>query len=57
MASSSTHMGHDAWLVNSGASFHFTLHEEWFCGYEKYDGGDIFLGDELTMKIIGHRRV
>eukprot|EP00253_Pinus_taeda_P026116 PITA_26116 len=31
LASSSTHVDHEAWLIDSGASFHFTPHREWFC--------------------------
>jgi hypothetical protein len=38
-------------LINSGASYHMTPHREWFCEYEQYDGGDVFLGDKLTTKI------
>jgi hypothetical protein len=45
--SSSTHADHEAWLVDSGASFHMTPHREWFCEYERYDGGNVFLGDEF----------
>jgi hypothetical protein len=30
-----------------------TPHREWFCEYERYDGGDVFLGDESTTKITG----
>jgi hypothetical protein len=51
--SSSTHVDHEAWLVDSGASFHTTPHKEWFCEYERYDGGIVFLGDDSTTKIIG----
>ena len=29
-----------------------TPHREWFCEYERYDGGNVFLGDESTTKII-----
>ena len=43
LASLSRHVDHEAWLIDSGASFHFTPHREWFCKYEKYDGGDFFL--------------
>ena len=43
-SSSSTHVNHKTWLIDSGASFHFTPHKEWFYEYEKYDGGDVFLG-------------
>jgi hypothetical protein len=34
-----------------------TPHREWFFEYEKYDGGDVFLGDESTTKIMGRGRV
>jgi hypothetical protein len=33
------------------------LYREWFFGYEKYNGGDVFLGHDSTTKIIGHGRV
>ena len=42
LASSSTYADHEAWLVDSGASFHMTPHREWFCKYERYDGGNVF---------------
>jgi hypothetical protein len=32
-------------------------HREWFFEYEKYDGGDVFLGDDSTTKILGCGRV
>jgi hypothetical protein len=41
------------WLVESGASFHMTLHMEWFFEYERHDGGNFFLGDYWTTRIIG----
>ena len=53
---SSTHADHEAWLVVLGASFHMT-HREWFCEYERYDGGDVFLGDDSTTKIIGQGKI
>jgi hypothetical protein len=31
LASSSTHVDHEAWFVDSGASFRMTPHREWFC--------------------------
>jgi hypothetical protein len=55
--SSSTHADHEAWLVDSGASFHMTPHREWFCEYERYDGGNVFLGDDSTSRIIGREKV
>eukprot|EP00253_Pinus_taeda_P034454 PITA_34454 len=57
LALSSTHVDHEAWLIDSGASFHFTPHREWFCEYEKYDGGDVFLGDDRNARIIGRGKV
>ena len=54
VSSSSTHVDHQAWLIDSSASFHFTPHREWFCKYEKYDCGDVFLGDHKKARIIGH---
>jgi hypothetical protein len=57
LASTSTHADHDVWLINSGASYHMTPHKEWFSEYEKYDGGDVFLGDDSTTKIMGRGRV
>jgi hypothetical protein len=32
-------------------------HREWFYEYEKYDGGDVFLGDDSIAKIMGRGRV
>jgi hypothetical protein len=57
LAYTSTHADHGVWLINSGASYHMTPHREWFSEYEKYDGGDVFLGDDLTTKILGCGRV
>jgi hypothetical protein len=53
LASSNTHADHEARLVESGANFHMTLHREWFYEYERYDGGNVFLGDDSTTRIIG----
>jgi hypothetical protein len=51
--SSRTHADHEAWLVDSSASFHMTPQREWFYEYERYDGGNVFLGDDSTTRIIG----
>jgi hypothetical protein len=42
LASPSTHAYHEAWFVDSSASFHMNSHREWFYEYERYDGGDVF---------------
>jgi len=57
LASLSTHVDHEAWLIDSGASFHFTPYREWFCEYGKCDGGHVFLGDDRKARIIGCGKV
>jgi hypothetical protein len=34
-----------------------TPHRAWFSEFEKYDGGDVFLGGDSTTKILGCGRV
>jgi hypothetical protein len=57
LASTSTYSYRDVWLIDLGASIHLTPYMKWFCEYENYNGGDVFLGDVLTTKIIGGGRV
>eukprot|EP00253_Pinus_taeda_P026942 PITA_26942 len=56
-SSSSTHVDHEAWLIDSSAFFHFTSHREWYYEYEKYNGGDVFLGDDKKARTIGCRKL
>jgi hypothetical protein len=42
------------WLLQTR---NMNLHKEWFCKYEKLNGCDFFLGDDLKTIIIGHGRV
>jgi len=44
-------------LIDSGASFHMTSYKKWFCEYQKYNGGDVFLKGDSKTKIIGNGRV
>jgi hypothetical protein len=48
---------HDVWFIESSASFHMKPHKEWFYENEIYEGGDVFLGDDLTIKIVGRGRI
>jgi hypothetical protein len=57
LASTSTHEDLDVWLINLGVSYHMTPHREWFLEYEKYDCGDVFLGDDSTTNIFVGGRV
>ena len=34
-----------------------TPHKEWFCEYERYDGCNVFLGNDSIARIIGRGRV
>jgi hypothetical protein len=52
LASNSTKSDEGVWLIDSGASYQMTPNREWFSEYEQYDGGDLFLGDDLTTKIV-----
>jgi hypothetical protein len=49
----SIHSNHDVWLIDLGAYFHMTPYKEWFCEYELYERGYVFLGDDSKTKIVG----
>ena len=34
-----------------------TPYKKWFYEYERYDGGNVFLGDDSTTRIIGRGKV
>ena len=57
LASTGNPSERDTWLIDLGASCHMTPHREWFCKYEKYNGGDVYLGDGSPASIIGRGRV
>ena len=41
------------WIIDSGASFHVTPHEEFFSSYQKGDFGMVKMGNHVTSKIVG----
>jgi hypothetical protein len=53
----STQTDQDVWLIDSGAFYHMKPHREWLCEYERREEVNVFLGDELTTKIVGRGRV
>jgi hypothetical protein len=57
MASTNKQLDQDVWLIDSAESYHMRPHREWFYEYEQYEGGYVLLGDDLTTKIVGQRRV
>lgn len=52
-----TRAGDNAWLIDSGASFHITPIRNWFSKYEKFNGGKVYLGDNSFLDIVGHGNV
>jgi len=56
LASTSTQSRKDVWLIDSDASFYMTPQMEWFCEYEKQNGGYFLVGDDLTTNTIGRGR-
>ena len=53
LASTSTQLKKDSWLIEFGASFHMTPHKYWFYEYEELEGVDVLLGDDSLTKIVG----
>jgi hypothetical protein len=44
-------------MIDFGASFHMTSHQQWFTMYKKYDSGMVCLGDDSLLNIVGCSRV
>jgi hypothetical protein len=57
LESTSTYSYQYVLLTDSIESHHMKPHKEWFFEYEQYDGGDVFLGYELTTRIVRWERV
>ncbi|KAG2399616.1 Retrovirus-related Pol polyprotein from transposon TNT 1-94 Protease [Vigna angularis] len=43
----------DAWIVDSGATWHMTSHRDWFHTYEPVSGGSVFMGNDHALEIGG----
>jgi hypothetical protein len=52
LALTSTQFDQYVWFIELGSSYHMKPHREWLCKYEQYEGGEVFLGDESTTKIV-----
>lgn len=57
MASTSTQLDQVSSLIDSGASYNMTPHREWFREYERFDGGDVILGDDSPTRIVVRGKV
>jgi hypothetical protein len=53
LVSTSIQLDEDVWLIDLGTFYHMTSHKKWFYEYERYDGGGVFLGNDLTTRIVG----
>jgi len=43
----------DSWILNSGCTFHMCANKDWFDTYEKKDGGEVLMGNNVACKVIG----
>lgn len=57
LASTITQSHRESWLIDSSASYHMMPHREWFCEYERFNGGNVLLGDDLPTRIVGQGKV
>ncbi|KAL0459208.1 UNVERIFIED_CONTAM: Retrovirus-related Pol polyprotein from transposon TNT 1-94 [Sesamum latifolium] len=43
----------DAWILDSGCSYHITPNREWFTSYRSGNSGSVYLGDDRCCHIVG----
>ncbi|KAE8721370.1 hypothetical protein F3Y22_tig00016115pilonHSYRG00011 [Hibiscus syriacus] len=53
MLSISTTQLTDAWILDSGCSYHITPNREWFSTYRPINSGSVYLGDDRCCNIVG----
>jgi hypothetical protein len=41
------------WLLDSGASNHMCLHRHWFITYQSIDDGIVYMGNDISCKVVG----
>jgi hypothetical protein len=41
------------WLLDSGASNHMCLHRHWFITYQSIDDGIVYMGNDISYKVVG----
>ena len=49
----STESTADAWILDSGCTYHMTHRKDWLTDYQKIDGGKVILGDNRTCQVEG----
>ena len=43
----------DAWLLDSGCTYHICPKREWFNTYKSYDGGSVLMENDIVCKTVG----
>jgi hypothetical protein len=41
------------WLLDYGASNHLCLHRHWFITYQSIDDGIVYMGNDISCKVVG----
>jgi hypothetical protein len=41
------------WLLDSSASNHMCLHRHWFITYQSIDDGVVYMGNDISSKVVG----
>lgn len=41
------------WILDSGCTFHMCPHRDWFHSYDKIDGGQVLLGNNMACHVVG----
>jgi hypothetical protein len=41
------------WLLDYGASNHMCLHRHWFVTYQSIDDGIVYMGNDISCKVVG----
>jgi len=43
----------NSWILDSGCTFNMCANRDWFDTYEKKDGGEVLMGNNVACKVIG----
>jgi len=54
--SANDHTTYD-WIVDSGATQHMTLEQEWFTTYDRISPRRVFMGNDTVLEAIGKGRI
>ena len=49
---SNVHQHQNNWLLDSSASHHMCLHRSWFSSYQSIDDGVVYMGNDISCKIL-----